>query len=98
MAASAHIRKMLDDDHLNSVPARLVSVFPFNSWPVHQHVSQIEKTCYLRPEDKQVKVEIEHHQRETQSWYSLSCREGRSWQVRAWARHWVEGDEKGLER
>ena len=52
----AHRRRMLDDDHFNSVPARLVSVFPFNSWPVHQHVSQIEKTCYPRPEDKQVRV------------------------------------------
>ena len=54
-------QKNANDDHFNSVPARLVSVFPFNSWPVHQHVSQIEKTCYPRPEDKQVRVQIEQH-------------------------------------
>ncbi len=56
MAASTHIRIMLDNDHFNSVPARGVSAFPFNSWPVHQHVSQIEKTCYPKSEDKQVRV------------------------------------------
>ena len=27
--------------------------------------------------------------------HSLSCREGRSWQVRAWAQHWV-ADDTGL--